>query len=227
MNLDPCGRLHVLVHRSRTTRPPAGRTQIASFAFDACGCELEPSAAERHRRPGDGQQRASRSSWQRLRAAERGRVPRSAARRTPGGPYEVIGVVADSSPGVGNGPLGYTFLDTDVSGRHRPTTTSCIAFGRRGLHLGQLERGQRPQAVRSVHARAADFAGLRVRQHDRSLATCTLDVWRGVPRPRLCPGGSITYDIHRSTDAGRSRPDASNLLVGDVPSHDLQRPRAR
>ena len=35
--------------------------------------------------------------------------------RASGGPYEQIAVVADSSPGVPNGP-GYTYQDADVSG---------------------------------------------------------------------------------------------------------------
>ena len=88
------------------------KTQITSFRFEACGCELfptQPSLAAVN----NGDNRVD-LDWDDsdLDTVTEYRVLRS---RTPGGPYTKIATIADSSPGVAGG-LGYSYSDFDVSG---------------------------------------------------------------------------------------------------------------
>jgi hypothetical protein len=87
-------------------------TRIGAFRFDECGCDIAitPPVADATV-PGDN---VIDVSWNDSDVASiiEYRVLRS---RTAGGPYDLVATVADTSPGVGNGP-GYTWADTDVSG---------------------------------------------------------------------------------------------------------------
>ena len=87
-------------------------TRIASFRFDACGCDLFPQPlAITGGNNGDNQIDLAWNDSE-LDTVVEYRVQRS---RTMGGPYTTVGTVADTSPGSGN--LGsYAFSDTTVSG---------------------------------------------------------------------------------------------------------------
>ena len=87
-------------------------TQIASFRFDACGCDLFPLPLSITGGPnGDNQVDVSWDDSELPEVIEY-RVQRS---RTMGGPYQTIAVVADTSPGTGNSG-SYTYQDATVSG---------------------------------------------------------------------------------------------------------------
>ena len=87
-------------------------TQIASFRFDRCGCLLEPETPTVDATAINDNEVELFWEDSNLETVISYRVDRS---RTPGGPYETIATVADSSPGFAGG-AGYTFVDTDVSG---------------------------------------------------------------------------------------------------------------
>lgn len=88
------------------------RTQIASFRFEACGCDLRPSPlVASAQNNGDNQIDVTFNDAD-LASIVEYRVRRS---RTMGGPYSTIATVVDSSPGVANSN-GYLFSDNDVSG---------------------------------------------------------------------------------------------------------------
>ena len=88
------------------------RTQVASFAFDLCGCELPPSPLTVTAQVTGNNEVEIGWNDADLDTVVEYSVQRS---RTPGGPYELIATVADTSPGIAGG-ADYFFTDTDVSG---------------------------------------------------------------------------------------------------------------
>ena len=113
------------------------RTQIASFAFDVCGCDREPSTPTASATPA-GDNRID-VNWN---DSDLGTIVEYEVRRSvdPGGPYDTIATVPDTSPGVANGP-DYTYSDTDVSGgttyyyhRRRDLYVRCVPRGARDGH---------------------------------------------------------------------------------------------
>jgi hypothetical protein len=181
------------------------RTQIASFAFDACGCELEPlPLAVNAQATADNEITVDWNDSELTMIVEY-LVMRS---RTMGGPYETIAVVPDSSPGVGNGPA-YFFADTDVSG---------------GITYYYVVRASDGEACKSAATDEASatatglctlpplFEGLQTVMTPL-FATCTLDLtWN--PAVPEC-GTSVLYNVHRSQIPGFT-PDATNLFAEGV-----------
>jgi hypothetical protein len=87
------------------------RTQIASFGFDACGCELEPTPPSLM--AGVGGPNVVELSWP---DADLGTVVEYQVRRSrsAAGPFATIATVSDTSPGVARARA--TYDDTTVSG---------------------------------------------------------------------------------------------------------------
>lgn len=177
-------------------------TQITSFRFDACGCDIvveAPTAGAAATAPNvitvSWSDSATPSMTEYL-------LYRS---RTSGGPYDLIATVPDSSPGVGGG-AGYTYEDTTVSG---------------GLTYYYAVRASDGEACRSDYSNEASatatgnctlppiFDGL-VSVTDPQTANCALDLaWdAGIQE---C-GSSLVYNVYRSDVSGFT-PGTSNLVA--------------
>jgi len=181
------------------------RTQIASFRFEACGCELFPNALS-PTADNNGDNRID-ISWgdSELETIVEYLIRRS---RTPGGPYETIATLPDSSPGSGGG-AGYDYDDTSVSGG--------IAY----YYVVIASDGSscKSAPVNEVNATATGactleplFAGVQ-NVETPFFGICTLDLsWD--PGGDEC-GGPLTYNIYRSATSGFA-PGPANLLVSDI-----------
>jgi len=182
-------------------------TQIASFAFDACGCELEPAPlAVTAEANGDNRIDVSFDDAD-LPTVVEYRVRRST---TPGGPYETIATVADTSPGVASGP-GYIYEDIGVSGG---TTYYYIVVGSDGVACTSSASNESSATATGPCTLAPSFAGVQS-VGTTYASTCTIDLsWNAATAN--C-SGPIVYNIYRSTVPG-SVPSALTLLVEDVPA---------
>jgi hypothetical protein len=177
-------------------------TQITSFRFDACGCDIvvdPPTANAAATAPNvitvSWNDNAQPSMTEYL-------VLRS---RFPGGPYALIATVPDSSPGVGNG-AGYDFGDTDVSG---------------GIDYYYVVRASDGAACRSAFSNEAwatatgvctlppIFDGVGSVSNPQAV-DCQLEVdWAAGAHE--C-GSSLVYNVYRSTSPGFT-PGPSNLVA--------------
>ncbi|NIM63922.1 MAG: hypothetical protein GTO30_20415, partial [Acidobacteria bacterium] len=188
------------------------KTQIASFRFTACGCDLFPESPSLSG-ANNGDNRVD-LDWDDsdLPTVTKYIVLRS---RTQGGPYDVIAEIPDSSPGVAD-DLPYTFSDFSVSG---------------GIDYYYIVRSTdgaactQPSNEISVTAEGLCtlepiFSG--VGQVDSpEFGVCTLQVsWP--PASPEC-GTSVTYNVYRSTMSGFV-PGAGNRVgsgVSDTTFSDL------
>jgi len=182
------------------------RTQIASFKFDACGCQLFPDPPNTNAID-NGDNRID-VTWDdsSLETITEYRVRRS---RTPGGPYDTIATIPDSSPGIPGGP-GYVFEDLDVSGG---TTYYYVVVASDGLActsdpVNEVNAtGNGPCTLKPL------FDGLQ------SVATpfdgvCTLELaWNAAFAE--C-GGPVAYDVYRNDKPGFT-PGPANKLASGVP----------
>jgi hypothetical protein len=181
------------------------RTQVASFAFDACGCELRPSAlVVGADAVADNEIEVSWNDAD-LETVIAYTVHRS---RTPGGPYDLIATVDDTSPGFAGGPDIF-FIDTAVSG---------------GVDYYYTVRATDGESCKSENSNEASatatgactleplFDGLQSVTAP-ALNSCTLELlW--APATDEC-GGPMTYNIYRSTQIG-FQPGASNLIASGL-----------
>jgi len=180
-------------------------TQITSFQFDACGCDItiDPLVAA----AAVTALNVITVSWNDSATASVTEylVYRS---RTTGGPYDLIATVPDSSLGTGGG-AGYAFNDTDVSG---------------GIEYFYVVRASDGEACRSDNSNEAAAT---------ATGACTLSpIFDGVvsvtnPQSSDCElelawvagshecGTSVTYNVYRSTTPGFG-PDPSNLVASCV-----------
>jgi len=177
-------------------------TQITSFRFEACGCDiaigpLVVSAAATA-------PNVITVSWNDSSepSISEYRVSRS---RNAGGPFEVIATIPDSSPGTGGG-AGYQFNDPDVSG---------------GISYHYTVRGSDGSACQSEISNVATttatgvctlaplFDGV-VSVTNAQSADCEIDVaWDAGAYE--C-GSSLVYNVYRSTSSGFT-PDPANLVT--------------
>ncbi|HXV78067.1 MAG TPA: choice-of-anchor J domain-containing protein [Candidatus Polarisedimenticolaceae bacterium] len=167
------------------------RTQIASFRFDACGCELLPDPplidafANGDNRIDLGWNDSS------LETVVEYVVQRS---RTPGGPYQTIAVVPDDSPGVANGP-GYTYADIGVSG---DITYYYVVVASDGEACKSDPTNEVSATATGPCTLPPIFAGLAAATTPFS-AICSIDLsWNAAVSE--C-GGQIEYTLWRSQDA--------------------------
>jgi len=180
-------------------------TQITSFRFDACGCDIvitPPVASAIASAPN-----VITVSWTDSPQAvvTEYLVLRS---RTMGGPYNLIATVPDSSSGVGSGAV-YQLNDTDVSG---------------GIDYFYVVRASDGEACRSdfsneamatatgVCTLAPIFDGVVSVTNPQSV-DCALDV-QWAAGTYEC-GSSLTYNVYRSTSSGFT-PDASTMVASCV-----------
>jgi hypothetical protein len=182
-------------------------TQIASFRFEACGCDLFPETPTLTA-VNNGDNRVD-LQWDDsdLTTVVEYRVLRS---RTPGGPYERIATIPDSSPGVGD-DLGYAYSDFTVDG---------------GIDYYYVVRGSDGQACTSPASNEENVTATGVCNLTplfNGLAgvsaplfgVCTLDLaW--APATPEC-GGGVTYNVYRSTTSSFT-PNGGNLLAGGLTS---------
>lgn len=181
------------------------KTQIASFRFEACGCDLLPelpalSAAN------NGDNRVD-LQWDDsdLTTVSEYRVMRS---RTPGGPYVKIATVTDSSPGIGN-DLGYEYSDFDVDGGIDYYYVVRASDGAACTSAVSNEEAVTATGACTLGPVFAGLAGVSAPQ----FGICTLDLaW--APAAPEC-GGPLLYNVYRSTDSGFV-PGAGNLLAGGI-----------
>jgi hypothetical protein len=180
-------------------------TRWASFAFDQCGCEINIAAPSLTATT----ETANRVDLVWTDASEptvtEYEVQRS---RTPGGPYETIAVIPDTSPGVADGPE-YSYADLEVSGGIVYYYTV----------LASDSGPCRSNAVNEVFAIPDGACFLRPVFEgvtDASLDfdnTCGLRVqWN--PATLEC-GTRVLYNLYRSTDPDFV-PGPSNLLAGGI-----------
>ncbi len=187
--------------------PSSGQwsTRIASFKFDQCGCLLNiapPTASA-----AVGGDNLILVSWDDSATPEISeyRVYRS---YEAGGPYELVGTVPDSSPGVGGG-AGYTYQDFDVSGG---TTYFYVIRSSDGGSCLSDPSNEASATATGECTLAPLFAGLESVVNPAS-SQCTLELaWS--PATSRC-GGSVTYNVYRSTSEGFI-PDPSNRVATGI-----------
>jgi hypothetical protein len=181
------------------------RTQVASFAFDACGCELPPSALTVFAEVAADNE--IELSWNDadLETVVEYSILRS---RNQGGPYDVIATVADTSPGVANGPDNF-FTDLDVSG------------GTTYYYLVRASDGETCRSQDSNEASATGsgectlqpiFDGIQ-NVFAPALNNCTLNLAWSAGTGEC--GGPLSYNVYRSNSPG-FLPGAANLVAAGV-----------
>jgi hypothetical protein len=204
MNLDPADDCTFWFTGEDNT-DSAWRTQIASFRFEACGCDsppdpLEPTATAN----GDNRIDVDWSDSE-LETVVEYSIFRSL---TPGGPYEIIATIPDSSPDDGGG-AGYVFADTDVSGG---ITYYYLVIANDGSRCRSAPLNETFATAIGSCMLGPNFAGLQEVETPFS-AICTLDLsWN--PGSDEC-GGPLAYNVYRSRTAGFT-PLPADLLVSGV-----------
>ena len=190
-------------------------TRIASLRFAACGCEetpLPPSITTSI--PGDNR---IELVWNDSEMAEVTQylILRS---RDSGGPYELLVVVPDSSPGVADGP-DYSWEDTEVSA---DTTYFYVIVAGDGAACESKRTNEVDATAIGACTLAPRFDGLRTLS-EPLLDVCTLEAaWdHGVSE---CDG-PVAYNVYRSTTAGFT-PGPADLLIGGVTGTALSDTRA-
>jgi hypothetical protein len=180
------------------------RTQIASFRFEACGCELFPLALSVNAAvAGDNLVSVTWNDSELDTVAEY-LVRRS---RTPGGPYQTIAVIPDSTPGIPNGP-GYSYDDPTVSGG---ITYYYVVVASDGGACKSPTTDEEAVTATGACTLAPLFAGIE------SVSTpyfgvCTLDLFWSAASGEC--SSDLSYNIYRSTTQGFTPGPASLLASG-------------
>ena len=125
---------------------------------------------------------------------------------TAGGPYAQVATVADTSPGVGNGP-SYTYHDDTVSGGTRyyyvVTATDGTCPSPYSTEASALATG--------ICLLPPTFAGVATVTNPGS-STCTLDLGWSAGTPNC--GGTLTYNVYRSTTSGFTPGPLNRIATG-------------
>jgi len=177
-------------------------TQITSFRFDACGCEISIDPLVVNAAPTA--PNVITVSWNDSPepSITEYRVSRS---RNVGGPFQIIATIPDSSRQTGGG-AGYQFNDTDVSGGIIYHYMVRASDG--GACQSDLSNVASATAT-GVCTLAPLFDGVVSLTNPQS-AGCELDlVWDAGANE--C-GTSLVYNVYRSTTPGFV-PDASNVVA--------------
>jgi len=177
-------------------------TRVASFRFNACGCDLFPLPLTIS--GGVGGPNQIDLSWNDSELADvvEYRVMRS---RTTGGPYTIIDTVADTSPGVGDG-VAYNYSDTTVSGG---IDYYYIVRASDGGACTSDASNELAVTATGACTLAPLFNGLETVETPNT-GICTLNLTWSAATPECA--GPISYEIYRSTTAGFN-PAPGNLLA--------------
>ncbi len=167
-------------------------TQITSFRFDACGCDLviaPPTASA-----GVGGANLIQVGWNDSANPEmiEYRVFRSFS---AGGPYDLIATVPDSSPGTGGG-AGYTYNDFDVSGG---TEYFYVVRSSDGGACTSDNSNEVSAVATGDCTLAPLFDGIETVVNP-AMNECSLELGWSAGTSRC--GGSLTFNVYRSTLQG-------------------------
>ena len=181
------------------------KTQIASFRFEACGCDLFP-AVPTLAGANNGDNRVD-LDWDDsdLATVVKYRVLRS---RNAGGPYDLIAEVTDTSPGVPDG-LGYTFSDFDV---HGGIDYHYVVRSSDGAACNSPASNEIMVTATGTCGLAPVFSGIGLID-DPEFGVCTLNVFWPPAAPECGP--AVTYSVYRSTTSG-FMPGAGNQLASGI-----------
>jgi hypothetical protein len=180
-------------------------TRVASFKFEACGCDLAldaPTVSAAVQAPND-----IRVQWSDSAVPEISeyRVYRSTV---AGGPYDLMTIVADSSPGAGGG-TGYSWDDMTVSGGI--TYYYIVRSSDGGACLSDPSNEAGAEATGACLL-APVFAGVTGVSNPGE-ALCALDLtW--LAGTSQC-SGTLVYSVFRSTTSGFA-PGPLNRIAGGV-----------
>ncbi len=125
-----------------------------------------------------------------------------------GGPYDLIAMVPDSSPGTGGG-LGYTYNDFDVSGG---TEYFYIVRSSDGAACISDASNEVSAVATGVCTLPPLFDGIETVVNP-GLNQCTLDLGWSAATSRC--GGDVAYNVYRSTTPGFI-PAPQNLIASGV-----------
>ena len=177
------------------------RTHIGSFRFDRCGCLVAPLPIAVVAEVNDDNEIDLFWDDSELDAIIEYTIQRS---RTPGGPYDDIAVISDSSPGFGNGS-GYFLKDSDVSG-------GVVYY----YNIAATDDGACRSDPAEVSVEATGicqlrpiFAGLSD-ANSAVTSTCGVSLDWSAATPEC--GGPATYSVYRATSPGLI-PGPQNLLI--------------
>ncbi len=190
-------------------RPAAGwATQIASFKFTQCGCVSAPPALSGVAASAPLANRIT-VTWPDSSAAAVTQyfVLRATA---PAGPFVQIATVADTSPGVGNGP-SYSYNDNTVQGGI--TYYYQIQANDGGACTSPASNTASATATGTCTL-APSFAGAASCSNSAQ-STCTLALsWSA--GSKSCPAASntLTYNVYRSTVSGFTPAVANRIAAG-------------
>jgi hypothetical protein len=181
-------------------------TRWGAFKFDSCGCQLAPLPPALGL--DDSQFNEVTLNWpdSELDTVSKYEVLRS---RIPGGPYESVATVPDSSPAVANGP-GYLFTDIGVSGGIDYYYVVVADDGGACKSAKTNEQLARPQGSCLLEPLFGGLAAVGIDVDD----TCGITVdW--APGAAEC-GPGVLYNLYRSTDPSFV-PGPANLVASGLP----------
>ncbi|WP_154224664.1 fibronectin type III domain-containing protein [Marinicella rhabdoformis] len=178
-------------------------TRIGAFAFEQCGCELTLDVLVADANAvSDNTIQVSWNDSSEATISEY-RVFRST---TPGGSYELIATVNDTSPGNGSG-AAYTYDDTTVSGG---TTYYYIVRSSDGGSCSSDPSNEVSATATGVCTLEPQFSGVSSATNASEMM-CQIDVaWNAATSQ--CQNGSIEYDVFRSDTSGFT-PGPGNLIA--------------
>ncbi len=180
-------------------------TQITSFRFEACGCDIAIGPLVVNTAPTA--PNVITVSWNDSSepSITEYRVSRS---RNAGGPFQIIATIPDSSPGTGSG-AGYQFNDPDVSGG---ITYYYTVRGSDGGACQSEVSNVASSTATGVCTLAPIFDGV-VSVTNPQAADCELEIaWDAGAYE--C-GSALVYNVYRSTSPGFA-PDPSNAVAACV-----------
>ena len=181
------------------------RTQIVSFRSETCGCaEIPPMPPIEAEAVID-----NRVDLYWDDSAEEGVVDYVVERsRLPGGPYEALSVVPDTSPGAAGG-TGYSFQDDGVSGG---ITYYYVVLARDGQGCRSKPFNEVAVTATGACTLPPAFSGLETATSGL-LETCSVSLSWSAAEPQC--GGPVAYNVYRSETSGFT-PGADTLLAGGV-----------
>ena len=181
--------------------------QAASFRFDSCGCEVEPSTPNVVAT--DQGANLVQVSWDdsQLSTVIEYEIQRS---RSIDGPFETIAIISDSSPDQAGGP-DYRFDDTDVSGGIEYFYSVVASDG------GACRTDTEDVIVSAVASGRCTLRPLFAGANEPSLSlenTCQVGLSWDAAVPECA--GPVLYNVYRSTTPG-FLPGPANLLASGIP----------